>query len=112
VPEGVWPDGPLAGGDRLLVEPQGLPAGAGVLGQQDVGVGTVGPDREGLPGQLGLPVAVLLRERPERSSWAWRDGVSPLTLREIGERLGLTKERVRQIERRALARLGGRVPAV
>ena len=34
------------------------------------------------------------------------DGGEPKTLKEIGERLGLTRERVRQIEREALAALG------
>jgi RNA polymerase primary sigma factor len=33
------------------------------------------------------------------------DGEEPLTLKEIGDRLGLTRERVRQIERQALAEL-------
>jgi RNA polymerase primary sigma factor len=34
------------------------------------------------------------------------DGEDPMTLKEIGDRLGLTRERVRQIEREALAALG------
>jgi RNA polymerase primary sigma factor len=34
------------------------------------------------------------------------DGEEPMTLKEIGDRLGLTRERVRQIEREALAALG------
>jgi RNA polymerase primary sigma factor len=33
------------------------------------------------------------------------NGEEPLTLKEIGDRLGLTRERVRQIERQALAEL-------
>jgi RNA polymerase primary sigma factor len=33
-------------------------------------------------------------------------GESPLTLKEIGDRIGLTRERVRQIEREAMAKLG------
>ena len=34
------------------------------------------------------------------------EGEDPLTLKEIGERIGLTRERVRQIESEALAKLG------
>ncbi len=34
------------------------------------------------------------------------DGKEPMTLLQIGEHLGLTRERVRQIERDALAKLG------
>jgi RNA polymerase sigma factor (sigma-70 family) len=33
------------------------------------------------------------------------DGQGPKTLREIGERFRLTRERIRQIERQAMARL-------
>jgi RNA polymerase primary sigma factor len=33
------------------------------------------------------------------------------TLEEVGERLGITRERVRQIEKRTLERLRGREPA-
>ena len=33
------------------------------------------------------------------------DSYSPMTLREVGEHLGLTRERVRQLERRALQQL-------
>ena len=38
-------------------------------------------------------------------------GSDPATLREVGERLGYTRERVRQIERDALAKLRVRVVA-
>jgi hypothetical protein len=34
------------------------------------------------------------------------DGTEPLTLSEVGQRVGLTRERVRQIEVEVLARLG------
>lgn len=39
------------------------------------------------------------------------DGQSPATLKEVGERMGYTKERIRQIEREALAKLRERVVA-
>ncbi len=39
------------------------------------------------------------------------DGGSPITLREVGEKMGFTKERIRQIEREALAKLRQRVVA-
>jgi RNA polymerase primary sigma factor len=37
------------------------------------------------------------------------DDEEPKTLKEIGERLGLTRERVRQIERQALADLAEKI---
>jgi RNA polymerase primary sigma factor len=39
------------------------------------------------------------------------DGEDPKTLREIGDRLGLTRERVRQIEKAALSKLSEIVAA-
>ena len=40
------------------------------------------------------------------------DDQEPKTLQEISERLGVTRERVRQIESKALGRLRGALPAV
>jgi RNA polymerase sigma factor (sigma-70 family) len=38
------------------------------------------------------------------------DGLEPLTLDEVGQRLGVTRERARQIEQQAYAALGRRFP--
>ncbi len=63
-------------------------------------------DRDRIAGELGD----LLRDLPTREQQVlrWRFGFGreqPHTLREIGDRLGLSRERVRQIESAALARL-------
>ena len=60
--EGVGPDRPLPGGHRLLVQREGLLAALGLLGEQDVGVGAIGRDREGLPGEVGPTLGVVLFE--------------------------------------------------
>jgi RNA polymerase primary sigma factor len=39
------------------------------------------------------------------------DGESPFTLKEVGAKMGYTKERIRQIEREALAKLRDRIAA-
>ena len=63
-------------------------------------------DRDRIAGELGD----LLQDLPRREQQVlrWRFGFGreqPHTLREIGDRLGLSRERVRQIESAALARL-------
>src|SRR4051794_36676082 len=59
-----------------------------------------------LLGKMGPREATVLRLR------FGLDGEGPKTLKEIGERLGLTRERVRQIESEALAELGEGMQAV
>jgi RNA polymerase primary sigma factor len=56
-----------------------------------------------LLGRLAARSAAVLRLR------FGLDGEGPLTLAEVGGRLGLTRERVRQIEREALAELADRM---
>lgn len=67
-------------------------------------------------GEMRRDVAQLLEnlEPRERSIVDWHFGLTegePLTLDQIGRRMGLSRERVRQIEARALARLRDRCDA-
>ena len=54
----------------------------------------------------GLPE----RERRIVENRLGLEGRTPQTLEELGRELGLTRERVRQLETRALKRLGARLP--
>ena len=63
--------------------------------------------------QLGRKLAVLpARERGIIDARFGLSGADPLTLQEIGDRMGLSRERVRQLESRALARLREEAPAL
>src|SRR5262245_56527873 len=71
------------------------------------------PDTEAAEADDLHRVLGLLEKMDERQAAVLRmrfglDGEGPRTLREIGEHLGVTRERVGQIEGRALARLRGR----
>jgi RNA polymerase primary sigma factor len=95
--------------------PQGVPDGAGASIEDQL------PD--GRPNALDAAlvaaderreILTLLGALDERGAAVLRlhfglDGEEPLTLKEIGARLGLTQEGVRQIEKRALADLARRV---
>lgn len=99
--------GPL---ERLsLDEPLGPGAGATL---EDVvpDERTVPPERRIRRAALRHAVDASLTELPEREQLVLRlyyglDGESPLTLAEVGGRLGVSRERARQIKDRALARL-------
>jgi RNA polymerase primary sigma factor len=78
---------------------------------------TKSPDLEMADNDEMRHVLELLGQMPEREATVLRlrfglDGEGPKTLKEIGERLGLTRERVRQIESEALATLGENLQAV
>ncbi len=69
------------------------------------------PDDELLESDILNQVRGMLNDMDEREATVLRlrfglDNFEPHTLKEIGERLGLTRERVRQIETEALRRLG------
>ena len=69
-----------------------------------------GPDDELVENDNLKHVFRLLKEIPEREANILRmrfglDGDEPKTLKEIGQALGLTRERVRQIESEALKKL-------
>jgi RNA polymerase primary sigma factor len=68
-------------------------------------------DSDELRQVLGLLEAMGAREATVLRLRFGPDGEGPLTLKEIGDRLGLTRERVRQIERAALAALGAGLQA-
>jgi RNA polymerase primary sigma factor len=63
-------------------------------------------DHDELRRVLGLLETMGAREATVLRLHFGLDSEDPMTLKEIGERLGLTSERVRQIERAALAALG------
>ncbi len=76
-----------------------------------------GPEEEAMEKALRLKMEEALSKLKEREATILRkyyglDGEEALTLEQIGEQLGVTRERVRQIKERALARLrhvqGGR----
>ena len=69
------------------------------------------PAQELLESDVLSHIRKMMHDLDERASSVLRmrfglDGVEPHTLKEIGEKLGLTRERVRQIETEALKRLG------
>ena len=69
-----------------------------------------GPDAETFEHALTQSIEEVLRSLKEREAMILRlyfglDGPEPMTLEEIGSRLGITRERVRQIKEKALSRL-------
>ena len=62
--KGFRPQRPLASGHALLVQAQGLLAAAGVFGQQDVGIGAVGADGQGVFRKLDPALLVGFLEGP------------------------------------------------
>jgi RNA polymerase sigma factor (sigma-70 family) len=80
-----------------------------VLADPDIADPGEGIERERMWGHVTRELAGL--DERERSILEWRyglDGNSPQTLEQIGKRLGLSRERVRQIESSALRRLRDR----
>lgn len=71
------------------------------------------PDRPLLEQMLGRDLRRALEQLTERervilTSYFGLDGSEPLTLEEIGRRLGYTRERIRQVKEQAIEKLRGR----
>ena len=64
--EQLRPEHAAGRGDRLLEEVQGLLAGPGMIGQQVVGLGAVGAERQGLLGQGDPPPRIMGLDRLDR----------------------------------------------
>jgi RNA polymerase primary sigma factor len=69
-----------------------------------------GPDQQVLDDDQQAQLGQLLQEIDEREANILKlryglSGEDPLTLKEIGQRIGLTRERVRQLEHQALGKL-------
>ena len=75
----------------------------GLLGTVNVVVGTV-PDENG-PARIGHLETLEDRERDVVIMRFGLDGEQPRTLEQIGKRFGLSRERVRQIERETMTKL-------
>jgi RNA polymerase primary sigma factor len=91
-------DAPLPGADDLVLED--------VLQDEDVVDPVEDVDRNELRQVLGGAIATLdERERAILAARFAADESEPVTLEQIGRRMGISRERVRQIERRALERL-------
>jgi RNA polymerase sigma factor (sigma-70 family) len=91
-------DAPIPGADDLVLED--------VLQDEDVVDPVDGVDRKELRRVLGGAIATLdEREREILAARFAPDESEPVTLEQIGRRMGISRERVRQIERRALERL-------
>jgi len=86
-------------------------------GEGDVGIEEIiaddhnpGPDQLVLDSEQQRRLSELLGEMGERQATILKlryglSGEDPLTLRDIGQRMGITRERVRQLEHEALAKL-------
>ena len=80
------------------------------LGDMVMDEGQLSPDERLVESDSLRHVLKMLKRMDEREATILRlrfglGGVEPKTLKEIGERLGLTRERVRQIETEALAKM-------